>query len=215
MQKGIVYYRCHGPACRRNSIRGDALERNVLANVQRIRLSEMEIRDLRKFVEEEAQAKLATAQELKASANLHLTQLDGRLSRLTDLLVDGAIEKDAFAARREQLLVERQDLVRRASSADQRPSVLKVFEEFELRNRELLSYESMNDDEKRELLDIVCSNWTVAQKKPAFTLHDPYFELALPESDHECAHSWGDVRTRVGNVLRNLRRFADQMHDGS
>ena len=204
-QKGIQYYRCHGRTCRGISWRGDVLEGITLAHIQRVRLDAGGLGDLGDLVEDEYRARDGDIERFKASLTLRLQRLDDRMTRLTDLLIDSAIDQPTFNARKEKLLLERQGILDDLEGAEKRSPLQELFEEFERHNRELLRYETLLDDEKRELIDIVCSNFSVHGESPAFTLRTPYKEITEIADSPECAPHRDNVRTeRVFEILKML-----------
>ena len=186
-QKSHSYYRCHGRTCRGTSWRGDVLEGVALDHITRLRMDDRDLGDLRDLVEEAYGTQAGDAERLKASLTLRLRHLDDRTTRLTDLLIDSAIDQLTFNARKEKLLLERQGIVEELERANRRSPLQELFEEFERNNRELLRYEMLLDDEKRELIDIVCSNFSISENNPVFTLRTPYKEIAEIEDFDGCA----------------------------
>ncbi len=204
-QKSHSYYRCHGRTCRGISWRGEALEGVVLDHIERIRLDDRDVGDLGDLVRDIYSEQEGDAGRLKASLTLRLQHLDDRITRLTDLLIDAAIDQPTFNARKEKLLLERQGIVEELERADRPSPIMELFAEFERNNRELLRYETLLDNEKRELIDIVCSNFSVCGETPAFTLRTPYREIAELEDLDECAHYRDDVRTKhILDILKNI-----------
>jgi len=206
-QKSYIYYRCHGPDCKGASWRGDVLEGIAFDHIARIRLDDGDMGDLRDLVADEYRACEGDAERLKASLTLQLQHLDDRLTRLTDLLVDNAIDLATFNARKEKLLLDRQGVLEGLQCASERSPLAELFEEFERNNRELLRYETLLDDEKRELIDIVCSNFAVREKSSTFALRKPYREIAEIEDFEGCAHHRDNVRAK--HILEILIKLAD------
>lgn len=211
-QKAHVYYRCHGPDCKGTSWRGDVLEGIALNHIARIRLDDGDMGDLRDLVADECRAREGDAERLKASLALRLQHLDDRLTRLTDLLMDDAIDLATFNARKERLLLDRQGVLEEQKRASGRSPLAELFEEFERNNRELLRYETLLDDEKRELIDIVCSNFAVHAESSTFRLQTPYREIAESDDSEGCAHHRDDVRTK--RILDILIKLADAATTG-
>jgi DNA invertase Pin-like site-specific DNA recombinase len=202
-QKSHAYYRCHGRACRGISWRGDTLEGVVLSHITRLRMDERDMRDLRDLVEEAYGTQASDAEQQKASLTLRLQLLDDRSTRLTDLLIDNTVDHSTFNARKEKLLLERQGIVENLEQADRRSPLQDLFELFERTNSELLRYEKLLDDEKRELIDIICSNFSVSENNPVFTLRTPYKEISETEDSDGCAHRRDDVRTkRIFDIMK-------------
>jgi site-specific DNA recombinase len=80
-----------------------------------------------------------------------------RLERLTDALLDGAIDKPTFDERKATLLAQRTILNDRREGDDS-TFWRSIAERFELGLTALQGYEPGNDDEKREILKLVSSN---------------------------------------------------------
>jgi site-specific DNA recombinase len=194
--KSHSYYRCHGLTCRGVSWRSDVLEGLVLENIARFRMDERDMRDLRDLVEAEYREHADDTERLKTSLTLRLQHLDSRLTRLTDLLIDSAIDQPTFTARKEKLLLERQGIIEELKQANNRSPLQDLFELFEKNNRQLLSYETLVDAEKRELIEIMCSNFIVSENNPAFMLRSPYREMSEVGILNECGHHRDDVRKR-------------------
>ena len=91
----------------------------------------------------------------------------------------------------------------RGLGAERRWPLLEAFERFERHNDELLRYEILTDDEKREILDIVGSNFSVCGKDVRITLRNPYREIAEIPIHEQGWHYRDDVRTfRIFNILK-------------
>jgi DNA invertase Pin-like site-specific DNA recombinase len=202
-QKSHIYYRCHSGSCGGISWREDLLETVVLNHIRRIRFNAGDVGMMGTYLEEEYKAQDGDRAELRAALKLHLDQLDGRISRMTDLLIDMAIDQPTFATRKEQLLLERQKLVEELGRARQCSLLRDIFGEFEQHNNELLRYEILSGDEKRELIEIICSNFSVTAENIVFELRNPYKELANLDPYSGCAHQRDDVRTfRAVEILK-------------
>ena len=112
--------------------------------------------------------------------NLNLSQLQDRLSRLTDAYIDRMIEKEIFEQRKSALLMERKGLEEKlAALRNEAKSVPDRLAEFlELAGDAYLQYKVGLAEEKRDLLKIVTSNRQVAPKKVELTLAQPFCEVA-------------------------------------
>ena len=221
-QKGASYYRCHGEFCSGVSWRQDDLEDAVLRRLSHIRFGDStlecgdgtasgflgDMRDFRDFVEDICREREGDRARRLTSLNLRLQQTDTRITKLTDLLLDDVIDKETFYFRKEKLLLERRGIAEALENADGRSPVEVLFEEFERNNRELLRYESMLDAEKQQMLQIICSNFSVTANSLSFTLRSPYKEIAESAVATECGHFRDDVRTRT--VITILKNYAER-----
>jgi DNA invertase Pin-like site-specific DNA recombinase len=183
-RKGHVYYRCPTISCPTTSLREDAIEAVVREVLDAITLREEEAA----FLEEELTRSFADEKTLReakrAALQEALTAANARLSRLTDLLLDGKIDAAAHDEKRAGLVLERQELAQEiaaldAHEADYRAMAAKIFEL--LKTAEML-YETADATKKRQLLEIVVSNCTASGKSLEFTLREPFATFAKRES---------------------------------
>ncbi len=96
---------------------------------------------------------------------MQLANIEARLERLTDALLDNVIDQDTFTARREKLLLDKMRIEERlqeeATSVNE-PARVQRF--LELIKNLADNYISANSDEKREIIQIAISNRTVHGK---------------------------------------------------
>ena len=172
-----IYYRCHGPGCRGTVLREGDIDRLLSQIITRIVLQPVEIGDLGDMVEEARKAGTTDAANDTASLNLLVARCGERLTRLTDAYLDGVISKERHDERTASLLGERRGLQDRLAGLTSEADWIKTYREFELKNTQLLRYESLTGDEKRELVSILSSNFSCTGKKPAITLRFPYKQI--------------------------------------
>jgi len=111
--------------------------------------------------------------------NLRIENLDGRMSRLMDVFLDGAVERPAFEDKKLALLMERKELDEERHRLEQHEGgvAAKMTEYLELVKTLQLGYEMGNPDEKRNLLKSITSNFTVDGKNIAIELRSPFREI--------------------------------------
>lgn len=107
-QKGRIYYRCHTSGCGRGAIREDCLERQVSTYMKCLQISAED----KAIISERTRAWLAGTGRvnMEKSVQLRMADASARADRLTDLLVDGAIDKSAYELRKQNLNFEAQQL---------------------------------------------------------------------------------------------------------
>ena len=220
--KSWTYYRCHHEDCRGNCWSERKLEQVALAQIGRIRFDFQgrgdvgtnsgpsgDLRDFGDLAADIYRKRHGDGERLRTSLNLRLAQADDRLNRLTDLLIDASIDTDTHNARREKLLLERQGILDELEKADRRTPFQELCEEFGQTNIELLRYESLSKEEKRELLNIVCSDFSVSRESATFALRTPYKEIAELVDSSECDQKRDEFR--IKNILSILEKLADQV----
>ena len=188
-RKGHVYYRCHNrpfktpPVCPSTSIREEAIDHAVLNALKDFDLSDEEI-CLARSVLDEKTAELQRDQAAMAQGlRLQLDSLESRLASLTDLLIDGTVDKELFTGKKNALLMERAKVQEKLSETQQglnRP--LQSFEKtVELAKNPSMLYEMASAEKKRELVKTLLSNLTVSGKNVSVTLALPFRLIAERE----------------------------------
>ncbi|MDB5245039.1 MAG: hypothetical protein JWN90_144 [Parcubacteria group bacterium] len=125
-----------------------------------------------------------------------LAKVEDRLSQLTDLLMDGTVDRDTYSAKKEELLLTRRSLldIQREASANRYWDTVR--KKFELGFAALQRYENGYPEERREVLDSMTSNFSVRTKEPVLTLVSPLAEFASWANSKECGD--GEIRTLEG-----------------
>ncbi|WP_457936065.1 recombinase family protein [Mesorhizobium sp. 10J20-29] len=182
-QKGHIYYRCHARQCDTKTVRQELLDHAVRYRLEALRfLPEAEQQLRARFMEWfGGQGRVADITSLE----LRLAKAADRLDRLTDLLVDGDLDKHLFEEKKSRLTLERialQEEINTAHKEDLLPDELEKFLELMKSLPEL--YELLVDDEKRSLIRNVFSNRSVSgqsvELKPHGWLADRQFaDLSL------------------------------------
>jgi hypothetical protein len=214
-QKGHVYYRCHNRpfknpvTCPPTSIREEALDAAVVAALAEIDLSEDEVRLARAMIEE---GKRDLAQSQMATRDVLRLQLDNvrlRLTKLTDLLVDGTIDKTAFGERREALLLEQVRTKERLAEIEGDPaSAVAILEKtVELAKSPSILYKNASPDKKRELLKTLLSNLAVAEKNVEITLALPFRLIAERQKNPDGRPYRGTCRTWESILSELMQQF--------
>jgi len=103
-QKAHVYYRCQKPDCPKNTIREDRLDASIqrVLNLHQITRPDARLLKTRwlEYLQDDGTA------EMCRSIKLRIAQAEDRLQRLTDLLIDDAIDRTDHDARKKSLKLE-------------------------------------------------------------------------------------------------------------
>jgi site-specific DNA recombinase len=170
-QKGHVYYRCHEPRCATKTVRQERLDQAVRDRLQALRFRPEDEQKLRaRFMEWYGGAgRLADL----TSIELRIAKTVDRLDRLTDLLVDGDLDKRQFEEKKHTLTLEHlalQQELTQARKKDLLPDKLEKFIELMKILTEL--HDSLVADEKRQLVRNVFSNRRVSGKSVELQPYD-------------------------------------------
>ncbi len=177
-QKGRVYYRCHSPACVGNSIREDAFEAGLKSILAMATLTEEEVSVLLQEARVLTNQWDAQREERRQATELTKQNIAQRLSRLTDALLDGLIDKDIFEEKKKTLYLDRLSADETIIELSGRELYDRMTKFLELGKTLAVSYELANSFEKREILKTATSNFVLSEKKPAVALLSPFSEMA-------------------------------------
>ena len=199
--KHRVYYRCPTISCPTTSLREDAIDVAIRGQLEAITLSEAEAALLEQALASTVAGEQAFRDARRKANEESLRAADARMSRLTDLLIDGQIDPDAHTAKRASIVMERQRLTQEmnaiaSNTTDYLQTSAKMFEL--LRCAKTL-YELADAEKKRQLLEIVVSNCTASGKSLAFTLREPFASIAR----RECVRTGGQLYDRPRTFSRD------------
>ena len=202
-QKGNLYYRCHNrpfknPAvCPPTSIREEAIDEAVVAALADVDLSDEELALARALITQQKDELTRSRSAIVNALNLQQDQIRQRLAKLTDVLVDGTIDKAAYEERRNALMLEQAKLRERLAEIEGDPaSAMAALEKtVELAKSPSLLYKSASREKKRELLKILLSNATVSGKNAGITLALPFRLIAEREKLSASGPYRGTCRT--------------------
>lgn len=205
-QKGHVYYRCHDRACRGVSVTEERVEKQVLDALRSLALNERDVRDMRDLFREQIVLEDAGNDARQAHVNRDLALIEQRLIRLTDALIDGAIDKPSFEERKRALFDQRRGLNDRLQNGASVTFWRDVAERFERGLTAYLGYETGGKDEKREMVELVSSNLSVNGKEPVLSMYFPFEEIREWAISSNGAPYQGAVRTLPSKMRTTKRR---------
>ncbi|WP_256372963.1 recombinase family protein [Pseudoruegeria sp. HB172150] len=185
-QKGRVYYRCQRSSCPTTTVREDRLEDTIRHHLSRLQIS----LNLAEEMEDtwcKEQANTDTTAKAKA-ISLQIADEERRLDRLTDLLVDEALDQQTFHDRQRSGKLRLVALREQLAAIPDPAALAKNHGDFlELMKNLCLLYEIGEPTEKRELVENVFSNRKVIGKNVEL---EPRDWLRRPDLTHGV--SFGD-----------------------
>ena len=184
-QKGHVYYRCHDWSCRGTSVREEHVDALVRSELAALRVDDGEVGDFRAVIREGLAEDIAAAGERAERTERDLALVEERMNRLTDAVLDGTIDKDAYTQRKAALIAQKL-AIRDRERAGSLTGWQKIAEWFELAQTALESYEIGDADEKRATVQSVSSNLLAVGKEPVFPLFYPFKELRNWRKLNDC-----------------------------
>jgi len=155
IQKGFVYYRCHTKNCLRSTIKEDELENAVTEFFNSLTINDVGLKMLKFKIGQLLDKAITEAKHTRDTVALRQSQIADQLNRLTDLFVEGAIEKEIFEERRLAFQVTKSELEQETKSGVTPTEKLqhKVTEFFELLESVADSQNLATDAESPENVD--------------------------------------------------------------
>ena len=162
-QKGHVYYRCHASECETKTVREGLIEEAIQKVLSRVKLTDRDVEYLSKEIEcwfEERSP--------DSHANTHamqLQQIEGRLDRLTEALIDRLIDNEEFNKRKEKLYLEKSRIEEKiVKDTENRADAGNIRKFLELIKNLAVTYLFADPAEKRQIVQLATSNRKVAGK---------------------------------------------------
>lgn len=163
LQKGHVYYRCSKRDCPTKTVREEDVEAAIDACLLKIQLSAPDLADFDARME--AWIAAQANDEQQKAWQLRKSNVQDRIDRLTDALIERLIDREAFAERRQRLALEEEALEeQRRSMGDRATKAAHMRTLIELANSLVQSHRLAEGAEKRQLLEMTTSNRRVCGK---------------------------------------------------
>jgi len=202
-RKGHVYYRCHNrpfknpSACPPTSVREERIDEALLAALADVEFTKEEFQTARAFIKERRTRQEQERATLERTLQLQQDQIQSRLSKLADLMIEGTLDRSVYDQKQNALLLEQAAMRDRLQEI--RTNSGRAFKEFEdtveLAKSPSLLYRTASVEHKRELLKTLLSNLTVSSKNIEITLSLPFRLIRDRERNGECGPYRGTCRT--------------------
>lgn len=193
-QKGRIYYRCHDLGCFGVCVSETNIDIFVRQQLALLEVEEGEIGDFRDILRHQIEIGDVGAEDRIAGIKRDVGLIDERLIRLTDAILDDTIDKVAYDERKIALINQRIALQDRLRESDKLTQSRMMAERFELGFAALQGYIRGNDDEKREVVKIVCSNMLSDRKKLLLPMDWPFEHMRTWSISQSCEPYQGTDR---------------------
>jgi DNA invertase Pin-like site-specific DNA recombinase len=176
LQKGHIYYRCHTKNCPEKSIREEEAEAAILPLLKQLRFTREENEAIRRNLKLQYQSIEEFREARAKSLHLQIEQIQGRLSKIIDVYIDGMVEKETYLRKKNLLVMEENATKRLLENLDESEHevIRRVEGIIELVNNAYLSYKLAYSDQRREIVEIITSNLSVENKRLTVKLKSPF-----------------------------------------
>lgn len=179
VQKGATYYRCHTKTCSKTCISEADLTSQAKDAVELLRFFPDDYEELAKEFKRYSQEAHGNEEDHLKAVTLQLSQIEERLSRLTDAYLDRLIDKEIFETRKALLLKDRVKLEERLGEIRDGKSGVQAWMQgiLELLERLTNPENGTNPYDVRDTLEKISSNLRVERNSLVFDWKKPFGEL--------------------------------------
>jgi hypothetical protein len=195
--------------CPPTYLREEALDEAVIAALAAIDLSDEEVKLTTLIIADSMKQLTQTQAAMHETLRLQQDQVRLRLTKLTDLLVDGTIDKAVFDERRERLVLEQARIRERQAEIERDPAsfVREIEKTVGLAKSPSLQYKTAPLEKKREMLKSLLSDFAASGKNVDITLALPFRLIAEREKLSEGGPCRGTCRTWEWILKKLLENF--------
>jgi DNA invertase Pin-like site-specific DNA recombinase len=207
-QKGHTYYRCQTKVCTQKSIRQELIETKVLKTFQDLQFTDEEYDFLETEILSYEQQEPRRFEEIKKQLLLELSQIKTRLAKLADAYVDEVFDKETYAEKKNELIIRQREIQERLciEKCEQSHYLDDLREFLEPLKSLYLSYKKADANEKREMVQLVFSNFFVEGKSVSIKLKKPFDEVLNRASPRNGGPLYCNPRT-LKNLFKKLREY--------
>ncbi|MBK8483865.1 MAG: recombinase family protein [Saprospiraceae bacterium] len=201
-QKGHVYYRCQTKNCPTKTIREERIEKFLIKSLEQLQFHTVENKVLNELLEQSQSNWSATQKGIEDSLKLQEYKMAQKLGRLTDAYLENVIDKVQFEEKKEELLIEQQELKnKRTQLSSQKDAIFKKTKYFlELVNSVKKSYINSIADEKRIIINSITSNLSIQGRKLIMTMQSPFIDIANRWNFSSGRHERNDPRSCTAEI---------------
>ena len=194
--KGHVYYRCQQKDCPMTCIREELVHIGILEKLALVSMSPKAVAYITGKIQQMKAGAEQQEAAMRAGLQLKLGQLRERLNRLTDALIDGAVDRESFNHRKDAFLRDQkqteEDLEQLTARIRDMPD--QVADSLELLKNVHLHYAVGIQPEKRRILYLLTSNLSAVGKESEFAMRSPYADIAKLREKLTSAHQRDEPR---------------------
>lgn len=184
-QKGHVYYRCHTKVCTQAAVKEEAVLEQFGHLLRQIQFTADEVRAFESEIEKYRQEEPERAEKRKQDLDLREQLNSARLEKLADAYMDGIFDRETYALKKSSLMSERVEITEKMHELDGFTDqvALRLKEFLELAKSAYTSFESADEAQRREFVEIVTSNIDAHGKDLLFKLNSPFDQVRDRHSD--------------------------------
>lgn len=181
------YYYCREKKCEMKAVLENKIEGWLLEQINGIKFTKKEVKQMMKIVYELKQSYAVELESKEKNMRLQIENCSSRLSKLTDMLLDGTITKETYEQKREQFIIEKKTI--ESDINDFTGTSFKSFDRIEdlmkLLSDPLYAYEVANHENKANLIGKMMKNIKVFPLGVTFEWQTPFLALHQRKNEPE------------------------------
>lgn len=164
-QRGHVYYRCHSKSCPGVCLTERMVIREITKRLHFIHLGPSILDTLRSEFQKHEEGYNEITRKHRAGLSLRIEQAEARLERLTDLLIDGTLDRTAYQTKKESIDRELIGVREEVENLDQGGNSREETEDFLSHASALANFEKIGSEESANaVIKSAVSNIAVSGK---------------------------------------------------
>lgn len=168
-KKKYQYYYCRNESCPMNkTIKEEVVERWIIDELKKIKISDDQISFMMNKIAEMKKVKEITIQNRKQTLNLQIGNIRAKLNKLTELLLEEAIDKETFQENNQQLIIKLKQTEEELAFSDNDESTNKKEELTKLLANPVYAYKKANNQNKNKLINSMMKDIRVFRDKIEF-----------------------------------------------
>ncbi len=210
-QKGNIYYRCHTKECGQKTIREEIIENELIKVFGRLQLTDEEYQCLKAEAELLIKEEPERIEAVKKQLQRDLSQISPRLAKLADAYVDGIFDKETYLSKKNEMIIKQQEINEKLKleNAGEARFIEQLQEFLELLKSVYLSYKLGNPSEKRDMVQITTSNFTIEGKTLSIKLKKPFQTVLEREVVPAGSARLATTRTKFSLVSQLMKYFKE------
>lgn len=198
------YYYCRERKCVMKSVAEGKVEAWILQKLMGIKFTKQEVKQMVSVAEGLRQSFTIELDNKEKAMRLQIDNCNSKLSKLTDLLLEGTVTTETYDQKREQFIMEKKALESEISNFKgvNLNSFNRIEEMIKLLSNPLYAYQVANHENKSNLIQKMMKNIKVSPSGITFEWQTPFLALYNRKNELESSslHQWV---TRGNRTLAN------------
>lgn len=181
------YYYCREKSCAMKAVLEEKIEKWIIEQIGEIRFTDQEVKEMIKVAKDLKQSYALELDKREKGIILQIENCNSKLSKLTDLLLEGDIEKSTYNQKRDELIIEKKSLESEINNFKDvnLHSLSRLEKLIKLLSDPVYAYEVANHENKSNLIQKMMKNIRILPEGVNFEWQTPFLALANRKNEPE------------------------------